>query len=61
MPKLARKVQHKFTGESISFIKSALETNEEYLLIEVSLPPHGDGPPLHYHDRFEEQFVVMQG
>lgn len=61
MSTLARKVHHKITGESITFLKTSLETNGEYLLIEVSLPPNGDGPPLHCHNRFDEQFVVKQG
>lgn len=61
MSLLARTVQHKYTGESITFLQSAAETAGQYLLIEVALPAQGEGPPLHCHDRFVEQFVVMQG
>ncbi|UVI27415.1 cupin domain-containing protein [Paenibacillus spongiae] len=54
-------VTNKVTGEQITFLETAKETNGEYLLIEVALPPHGDGPPLHIHDRFEEEFEVISG
>ncbi|MBO9129280.1 cupin domain-containing protein [Bacillus sp. 165] len=50
-------VIHKFTGETITFLK---KTNQE-LLIEVILPPNTIGPPLHFHDRFTEQFTVIKG
>lgn len=61
MSLLASTVTHKYTGESITFLKTSSETNGEYLLIEVSLPPNGEGPPLHCHDRFVEEFVVKEG
>ncbi|MHA6482043.1 cupin domain-containing protein [Paenibacillus sp. strain BS8-2] len=50
-------VTHRYTGETISF----LESNKDYLLIEVTLPAGASGPPLHYHDRFTEEFTVMEG
>ncbi|MFI8684770.1 cupin domain-containing protein [Rossellomorea sp. NPDC077527] len=50
-------VTHTFTGETISFLKKT----KEALLIEVSLPPNTVGPPLHFHDRFTEQFTVIEG
>jgi quercetin dioxygenase-like cupin family protein len=54
-------VTNQVTGEQITFIETAKGTNGEYLLIEVALPPHGKGPPLHIHDRFEEEFEVISG
>jgi quercetin dioxygenase-like cupin family protein len=54
-------VTNPVTGEQITFIETAKETNGQYLLIEVALPPHGKGPPLHIHDRFEEEFEVISG
>lgn len=58
---LERTVVHKATGETITFLETAEETNGKYLYIEVSLPPQGDGPPLHVHDEFEEEFEVISG
>ena len=54
-------VVNQVTGEQITFLEKAQQTNDQYLLIEVSLPPKGDGPPLHYHDKFEEEFEVLSG
>lgn len=58
---LEKTVRHQVTGEEITFVETAAETGGEYLLIEVALPPQGDGPPLHVHDQFEEQFEVLEG
>lgn len=58
---MERTVTNKVTGEQITFLETAKDTNGEYLLIEVALPPHGKGPPLHIHDRFEEEFEVISG
>lgn len=54
-------VTNRVTGEQITFLEKAEDTNDEYLLIEVALPPFGKGPPLHIHDRFEEEFEVIAG
>lgn len=58
---LRKTVKHKVTGEQITFVETAKDTNGAYLLIEVYLPPNGDGPPLHYHDEFVEQFTIING
>lgn len=58
---MERTVKNKVTGEQITFLETAEETNGRYLYIEVSLPPQGDGPPLHIHDQFEEEFEVVSG
>lgn len=58
---VARTVTHRFTGEQVTFLETAQDTGGEYLLIEVTLPAHGDGPPLHSHLSFTEQFTVVDG
>ncbi len=58
---MKRTVVNQITGEQITFLETAEETNGEHLLIEVTLPPQGDGPPLHLHDEFEEEFEVISG
>ncbi|MCD8538346.1 MAG: cupin domain-containing protein [Leadbetterella sp.] len=58
---LPRNIINRVTGESVTFIKTAQETNSAYLWIEVALPPHGEGPPLHIHDEFEEEFECLTG
>lgn len=54
-------VTHRFTGEAITFLETATETSGKHLLIEVYLPPFGQGPPLHIHDEFVETFTVLEG
>jgi quercetin dioxygenase-like cupin family protein len=61
MQALERTIKHRVTGETVTFIETAAETEGAYVLIEVSLPAHGDGPPLHIHDEFEEQFECLSG
>ena len=56
-----RTVKHQITGEQITFLETSEETQGKYLYIEVALPPQGDGPPLHSHDKFEEEFEVVSG
>ncbi len=47
---MKRTVSNQVTGEKITFLETAKDTNGVYLFIEVALPPHGKGPPLHIHD-----------
>lgn len=58
---LPRTVTHRYTGEQVTFVETAQETGGEYLLLEVALPPHGDGPPLHSHLKFTEEFTCLEG
>lgn len=58
---MQRTVKHQITGEQITFLETAEETAGKFLHIEVSLPAQGDGPPLHLHDEFEEEFEVISG
>jgi quercetin dioxygenase-like cupin family protein len=54
-------ITNKVTGERITFLESSKDTNGEYEYIEVFLPAKGQGPPLHYHLKFEETFEVLDG
>lgn len=58
---LARTIVNRVTQETVTFIETAEETNYEYLLLEVKLPAHGEGPPLHYHKHFMESFECIEG
>lgn len=49
------------TGEQITFVETAEQTGGRHLLIEVSLLENGDGPRLHVHKRFMEEFHVIHG
>ena len=58
---LPQTVVHRDTGETVTFLESATDTKGTHLLIEVKLPPQGDGPPLHTHDVFTESFECVSG
>lgn len=45
---------------SATFLKTAIETNGEYELVQVELEP-GGGNSWHYHTRFVEEFTVLEG
>ncbi|GAA0453534.1 cupin domain-containing protein [Alkalibacillus silvisoli] len=59
--KAGRSITHKFTKERITFLKTSRETEGAYEYIEVDLPPAKEGPGLHYHNNFEEEFEVIDG
>ncbi|MFC4734994.1 cupin domain-containing protein [Bacillus daqingensis] len=53
-------ITNKLTGERITFLEKA-PAGQGYEKIEVYLPPGASGPPVHYHEKFEEMFEVVSG
>jgi mannose-6-phosphate isomerase-like protein (cupin superfamily) len=49
------------TGERVTFLADEEEEPGARLLMEVSLPPEGEGPPPHVHHRQVETFEVLEG
>ena len=45
---------------SATFVQTSRETNNAYELVQVELEPNG-GNDWHYHNRFVEQFTVVDG
>jgi quercetin dioxygenase-like cupin family protein len=55
-------IDNPITGERITFLETARDTNGELLRFEYLAPPHTPGPPLHVHPYQEERFVeVLSG
>lgn len=55
-------IENPTTGERISSIKTARDTNGELLRFEYLVLPHIPGPPFHIHPFQEERFVeVLSG
>ena len=52
-------IENPITGERITFLKTARDTNGELLRFEYLVPPHTPGPPLHVHPYQEERFVEI--
>ena len=55
-----RVLENPVIGDRVTFLKTAAETNGEYLLERLELAPHG-GNVLHYHLTFAESFEVLEG
>ncbi|MBV9001795.1 MAG: cupin domain-containing protein [Solirubrobacterales bacterium] len=49
------------SGERITFLRTAADTDGEYLEIEVELTPDGAVPGMHVHPRQEERFEILSG
>jgi mannose-6-phosphate isomerase-like protein (cupin superfamily) len=54
-------VEHPVTGERITFLEPAEETNGEYALHELRVRPHGFVAAPHVHPRSQETFEIRQG
>ena len=58
---LDRTVSNPVTGESVTFLRTADETDGEYVRVRCDVPAGVQGPPLHYHTAFTESFEVVEG
>lgn len=56
-----KKVELKATGEIVTFIKSASDTNGQFVEALVTLPTKNEGPPTHRHVFQSEFFEGIQG
>lgn len=50
-----------FMGMHIAYKVSAAETDGAWALLELLLPPHFSGLPLHWHESTHQGFYVLQG
>lgn len=57
---MKRTITNTALKETITFIKTAEETNGEISELEISLKP-GGGNPLHYHLSYTEKFTALEG
>jgi mannose-6-phosphate isomerase-like protein (cupin superfamily) len=55
-----RVIENPVIGDRVTFLKTAEETNGEYMLAKVELAPNG-GNAMHYHLAFTEAFEVLEG
>lgn len=60
MNQLPRVIKNPLIGDTVTFIKTAEETNGAYTVVEVELAPNG-GNGMHYHLDFDEMFEVVDG
>lgn len=48
-------------GVTITFRATAADTGGRFALFEMTVPPHFDGPPPHWHKETAEAFFVLDG
>ena len=54
-------IDNEVSGERIEFIKTAADTDGEYLEVELTLAPDGKVPGKHVHPKQEERFEILEG
>ena len=59
-PTVARSIYNPIFKDTVHFNKFSYETGGEYTLLEIDLAP-GGGNAMHYHNRFTETFIPVQG
>ena len=57
---MERKIYNPIQKDTVAFLKTASDTNEEYTLVEVELAD-GGGVGLHYHKTYSEAFTCTDG
>jgi mannose-6-phosphate isomerase-like protein (cupin superfamily) len=61
MSKRGEVVEHPVTGERITFLETAEETNGEYALLGLRVKAHGFVAAPHVHPRLQETFEILKG
>lgn len=56
-----QQIQNKLTGEKITWLQTAADTNGKFLHFKLGLAPGGHLPVRHLHPNQQEQFVVTKG
>ena len=57
---MEKKIYNPIQQDTVIFLKTAAETNNEYTLVEVELAD-GGGVGLHYHKTYAESFECLEG
>lgn len=57
---MERKIYNPIQKDTVVFLKTAVETDGEYTLVEVELSD-GGGVGLHYHKTYKESFTCLEG
>lgn len=61
MPKAGDVITNPITGDQITFLETAHETDGALLRFETVSPTGRRGPPLHVHEATQERFEVLSG
>lgn len=61
MAKPGDRLENPFTGQTLTFRRTAADTGGEVLEVESSWAGGGQEPPEHHHPRQDEHFEVLEG
>jgi quercetin dioxygenase-like cupin family protein len=61
MARTGQTITNPVSGERITFLRTAADTDGELLEIELELTPDGHVPGMHVHPRQQERFEVLEG
>jgi len=61
MAKAGEVLDNPFTGQSLTFRRTAADTGGDLLEVESTWASGGQAPPEHHHPRQEEHFEVLEG
>ncbi len=58
---MTKQIKLNATGETITFVKTSADKNDEFVEMICTLPAGGQGPPKHIHTLQTELFEVIEG
>jgi hypothetical protein len=61
MAKAGQTIHNPITGETLTFVVTAADSDGKLLRVDVTAAPHKAGPPLHVHRGFVEKYDVQEG
>jgi mannose-6-phosphate isomerase-like protein (cupin superfamily) len=61
MARAGQTVENPATGERVTFVETAADTNGELLVLELEWPRPGERAPEHVHPEAEERYEVVEG
>src|SRR3954462_4952472 len=61
MARAGQTVVNAATGERVTFVKTAADTDGELLVLELEWPRPGERAPEHVHPEAEERYEVVEG
>ena len=61
MGRAGQTIHNPITGETLTFLVTAGESEGQVLRVDVTAEPHRAGPPMHVHRGFVEKYDVREG
>jgi quercetin dioxygenase-like cupin family protein len=56
-----RTIHNPVQGDTATFLETATDTGGARTLISIRVTPGGGGPPVHFHNEFDEEIVAIDG